>query len=79
MKKEEIKMITIQFKELTACFITKLPKCVIHSNEYLSLSSPHKLLIKLKDLPPQWRLLLNQDNYINCASLLQSIFIIDQT
>lgn len=43
------------------------------------ISSLHKLLIKVKDLPSQWLLLLNQDNHINCASLLQSIFIADQT
>lgn len=51
-----IGMVKIQFKELTACFITPPPKCMIQFNEYLSLSTLHKLLIKVKDLPPQWRL-----------------------
>lgn len=53
MKKEATRMTTKQFKELTACFITQLPKCVIQSDEYLILSSLLELLIKVKDLPPQ--------------------------
>lgn len=68
--KGEIRLIQIHFKELPACFIAPLPQCVYDSLSWIfEPERLHKLLIKVKDLPPQRPLPLNQDNHTNCAPL----------